>query len=1147
MKPFALLLAVSPLALVSCAGDAIPTLLQATPPGNGPKVVWDLGRRPLPNIPLPNDVATFADPTSRTGLRVNASLVAPTHMDRIARSGLDMMEGWGTFEPITVAFEKESNADPRGPAVDLADVAARMQKDDLDFSNDAVYLINLTTGVPIPLDVGDGNFPLPVARLGYYFPNDVKETAQASQNLLFEHAEEGAGLTQADYTPQLDQDFDGVLDHPNTFGPPGQVPGVDDLLGWYERETDTLRVRPIIPLDEKTEYAVVLTDRLRGPDGQPVRSPFQAVYHAAQRAGAAKTIAAIDDPRHKAYFGDIAGSGLTHVAFVWTFTTEPVHEDMVILRDGLYGKGPFARFATEFPPQVTLLRGVGVTESDASEAPNWQSQPQCQGLPGGHVKQRYTVYFDQIQPLLNQLYGLNGANPSTAALLTAETGYIDHIVVGTFQSPYLMGDPASTDPDSQFHVNFVTGEGPMQPDAVHFNIVIPKETATAKQPFPVAFFGHGVGGSDLETLQYGPHFAKQGIAVIGIDMPEHGWVLDSMTKTQAVQGCTLLCCTPWVDAMTTGRAHDLNGDGVPDTAGLWWTPHIFHTRDNVRQGILDSMQATRILRSFDGHAHANQDYNGDGDATDDLAGDFDGNGVPDVGGPNVKYYASGESLGGLISEIQGGIDPFVVATAPASGGGGGTDIAARSYGVATPVMLQVLSPLVIGVPNSDRSGQTNCTGTDRSVRFYLNDLTNSVELEIACLSARELGAKMTVVLTNVTTGERRCARTLDNQGRFRVPLPASIGDRVEVRIYPQADVVDDYKDCQVPSGIAAGRRIDTWEQRYVKARPVANPSAGCPASASKGCQRFRETFYPVGSPLVAPQEGLGLSRQTPDLRRIMDLLQAAFDPADPINFAPYYMLRPLSGVDGKPVPPHGLIDVSDIGDGYVNVATAKAFARAAGAIPFMRPTAVTNFPEYADYVMPAGLYQSWGRRTANQVLIDNHEMEGISRFGRTPAGPACTSANYNTQNTAFSCNAPPMDNPMLCTNALFDGDWLGEGQDGYDQQHPATPLRVARDVTVRPTDPASIAAAWAPRIRGAPFSPDTAAWPNPLLGSVSLDTIPDGDHAINAGDPCQAFDAETYIQGTMARFFSSGGTDLDYLSHPATHRCLADRSCPFLQ
>ena len=37
---------------------------------------------PLPEIPLPNDVATWPDPTSRTGLRLKASLAAPTAIER---------------------------------------------------------------------------------------------------------------------------------------------------------------------------------------------------------------------------------------------------------------------------------------------------------------------------------------------------------------------------------------------------------------------------------------------------------------------------------------------------------------------------------------------------------------------------------------------------------------------------------------------------------------------------------------------------------------------------------------------------------------------------------------------------------------------------------------------------------------------------------------------------------------------------------------------------------------------------------------------------------------------------------------------------------------------------------------------------------
>ena len=40
------------------------------------KDTWSLLQQ-LPEVPLPNDVATYADPTSPTGLRLNASILAP--------------------------------------------------------------------------------------------------------------------------------------------------------------------------------------------------------------------------------------------------------------------------------------------------------------------------------------------------------------------------------------------------------------------------------------------------------------------------------------------------------------------------------------------------------------------------------------------------------------------------------------------------------------------------------------------------------------------------------------------------------------------------------------------------------------------------------------------------------------------------------------------------------------------------------------------------------------------------------------------------------------------------------------------------------------------------------------------------------------
>src|SRR6185295_10141817 len=104
--------------------DRAPTGLRRTPPGPGATVRYDLAHKPLPDVPLPTDTATWPDPTSRTGLRINASLVAPTHIERQARERFSQMEGWGTFAPISVSFDIDKK-DPSyrgvaGAAIDLA-------------------------------------------------------------------------------------------------------------------------------------------------------------------------------------------------------------------------------------------------------------------------------------------------------------------------------------------------------------------------------------------------------------------------------------------------------------------------------------------------------------------------------------------------------------------------------------------------------------------------------------------------------------------------------------------------------------------------------------------------------------------------------------------------------------------------------------------------------------------------------------------------------------------------------------------------------------------------------------------------------------------------------------------------------------------
>jgi hypothetical protein len=1143
-----------------CSVDRAPAGLRATPAGTGPQIVFDVERQPLPEIPQPNDIATWPDPTSRTGRRINVSTQSPTTMETTARQQFGNMEGWGTFAPVTLAFTREPGADATKAAIDLDDVRLRMQNDGHDFTNDPVYIVNLKTGVPVMVDMGDGNFPLTPRDLNLYFPNDPKV---AQQNIVFESVEEGAGMTQAEYSPSLDLDFDGVLDHPNTLGPlgPNQIHGVDDLMSWYERQSDTLILQPLLPLDEMTPYAVVVTDRLHGPDGQPVRSPFAYVNHPEQTADLQPLVSILSDASRANYYGDIAGSGAGHVAFAWTFTTEPVYDDLRRLRDGLYGKGPFASFATQFPPTVTALRAVGMATDPSLEKEPLPSFPQCVPALGQPYIVNVAAAHDALQLIVTVALAKEfSLTASQEAAILDSLQYVDHFVIGTFRSPYLVGsDPAHENPEESFNLDFQTGQGRVTSDVVPFFLAVPKAKPGAAQPFPTVMWSHGTSLFKEEAIVRVGYFARQGVATLAIDMPGHGLYLNKSQNSIAEVALGSSCNVEWLQAMDgcvgnpadktcAGRAHDLNGDGTPDSGGELWTAHIFHSRDNIRQSVLDQMQTVRVVESFDGKTMSSQDFNSDGKP--DLAGDFDGDGTPDIGA-GKPIYTAGNSYGGIVAMIHGALDPYVVASAPISGGGGLVNVVEHSSLIPTSVFEQIISPLVIAVPASSRgpgttAPATNCSANQMSLRFEVNSLLNSAELEIACLDPGELGPNMTVLVTNTRNKVTHCARS-DAQGNVRVPFPADQGDGVTVGIYKQADVVQSYDGCALKPGVSIhpDRLVSTWEQGASSFTPIGGLQATCPSGA--GCQQYWGTMYPVGTPLVAPQEGLGYARQTPDERRLLTITQGAVDVADPINFAPYYMFKTVPGVNGEALPHRGILVQNTVGDPYVPIATGSAFARAAGVLPFLPPRAATLMPEYADYATPQPLYDAFGGMTPNDVLLQNHVIRGIARLAYTQAGPSC-GVNYvppPPPGSSSTCTTPPAFDPSTCGQTLYDADWNSEGTNLEDAPHPATPLRLAR-LTQTASDPTSLATAWAPRIADlAPGAPDTTAGSTPVLGLVNAYINPLGQHVFFINDPCRAFDDVTYFDTMMARYLASGGTDYYAVSHPQTHKCMATQSCPF--
>ena len=1165
---------------LSCSVDEAPAGLKRTPPGEGPVIRFNVMQKPLPDIPMPNDVATWPDPTSRTGLRLNPSLVAPTNIEHVARQKFGELEGWATYGWLSVGFDKREGG--RGQAaIDLENVRRRHQGDDYELADDAVYLVNLRTGVPVPVDLGEGSFNYVLRDKHRFGANDPR---RSEQYLLFESYDETAGRDlDTPYEPSLDTDFDGVLDVPNLDDPracppppadpadPDQVERdrclADHLLDWYQRQDDTLLISPMIPLDEMTQYAVVLTDRLVDAQGNPVRSPFDFVYHPMQERGIATLQRHLSNRALSSYYGDIGGTGLDHVAFAWVFTTQPAYDDMRKLRDGLYGQGPFAALADSFPRKLEVGRAKGLlTEEEMAsngDDSSWRGADACKKLDQNLV----TVRPSETRHVFLQIANGIGIQGKEADGFMDALDAIDYMIIGQFHAPYYFsGGPGNTDPNATFHLNYAEGTGEIYDDLVPFILTVPKETASHKPPYPVSMHAHGTSVHKLESLAFAGNLARQGIAMIALDAPGHGIVLDEGTETLVRVLMKGSCLGPFSDGFLSGRARDLDGDGRLDNGGDLWTAYIFHTRDVIRQTSLDYVNAVRILRSFDGVTRG-QDYDGDGNV--DLAGDFNADGRVDVGGPNGSYSVSGASFGGLIAGILGGLDPYVQSSSPNSGGGGLIQIAVRSFQseVVDAITMRVLGPIVVGVltPDPPDERRTSCAAGEVSVQWLVPDIDNLVSVEIACLPGSVGGSSGgTVVVRNTSNGEVRCGRS-DASGQFRVTIPSSTGDTVSIDLYDVADNVNSYGACGVVDPARRVRTIATWESvRFAKDQKDDEGKVLCTAEA--GCQRFQQQVYRVGSPLVSPAEGNGYLRQTPTFRQFVQLAQASVNSADPVNFAPYYALRGLPDPRGVAVPAHGLTTVHTIGDMNVPINAGIGFARASGAVPFLRPGAVSKYPALADYVTPSSLYSALGDRTPNRVLIDWHTMEGIARLERHPAGPACAPNEQSVTNAACHPACAPIDpegkclsgqscmdgvcsetiSSSTCARALADLDDFSESADLFDAQRAPVPLRLGRIARRATAD--TLDEIWAPRLSGEPFATsDQGAWAaDERVIALALGYLdPVGTHTYNFTNPCRAFDASMYLHGLTARFFASDGKDVYALSHPATHRCLSDLSCPF--
>lgn len=860
------------LAVAGCGdgGSLEPAELTASCDG-GPRVIFDPLTEHTPEVPLPNDVATVIDTSSPTGRRVNVRIFAPTVFEQAVRRGLSSLDGWGTFAPITVAFDADH-------PIDLHSITSDPTRIGQPGTN-SVLLVDLGATEPYwgsrfaPLDTRNGtNFPIhiqgfPFPPGGRSFPPYTYGTNARGETQAFYRGEEID--EQLAFRPDNREDLDGD--------------GVPELLSFYEKETNTLILRPILPLRPKTQYVMVVTkgvhDRSGGAACAPANFPYTA--HATQ----------VDAVRAALPHLAAAGVSADDIAFAWSFTTQSISDVFDGVAAGLDGQGSLGHLQAEYPPVLSEVTPLGVPFLEKEVAPG--------------IKNPYLLdvnVFGELLEIVTPLFPEIGD-----AMLSFEN--VDYCVLGQYQTTNFRATP-----DELFDIDLASGRATVGVEDVPFLLCVPKATAAHQPPFPVALYCHGNQSIRFEAIASANALAKNGVAVMAIDAVGHGPILSRkdildlfeglppslqeavLRLLSRIFGTKPVGDTPeeivdnllkvgFFDALgVQGRAVDLSGDGYPDNGANFWSADTFKTRDVVRQTVIDLMRLMRILEHFDQAQVPAPPSTPPAKLSPEEAfrhlgaGDFNMDGVLDVGGttlyapyaeggkPEVaaapqRYFQTGISLGGIVSSVMIGAERRIVAGAPVVPGGGLTDVMLRSdlKDVMYRIYYEVLGPVFIGEPaGGGATGQTTVRAENNLRRFDLGTL------------AIRAGGRIHGL--NLVNGEEKWADVMADGG-FVIGVAADEGDPVSLESFDA-------------SGTLVGK-LD----------------------------------------VTSPLRGFGLDRNTPRFRRFVGLAQMTLEPADPINYGVRWFVDPPAGWPAKNV-----LQLTDPGDLTVPINNQIALARAAGLL-----------------------------------------------------------------------------------------------------------------------------------------------------------------------------------------------------------------------
>jgi hypothetical protein len=1114
-------------ALSACSSGAPLDGLAPAIDRGGPHVVFDLLHKPLPEIPFPSDLATRPDTSSRTGLRINASLIAPSQLERNVRGLLDTLDGFGTFAPATVAFDKD---------LDVLDLYNR--QNNADPGDDGVYLVDLADGTLAPLDFNGGHFPYTLNRPDQYFINDPNSGAY---NLLFP--------TSGPFPNFLHtaQPHDTLREQ------------ADDLLTFYERQTRTLVLRPVVPLKQEHRYAFVLTTRLHGTTSgaPPISSPHAGINHGSQTAELQPLLTHLPP-----------GTQLSDIAYAWAFTTQSTTRDLEQIRRGLTdGRGALSSLSFQYRVQdgtstaygtliqVLQERGAYTPGQSSANLGDYILPVDCPAPPAPQSCLGALLRDPQVQGLLI------GANPAEVSALLDTFKYVDYFVSGTFISPSFLDTDSGAPQDQSFQIDWQTGNARTVPEPITFILAVPKERPEVGHlaPFPTVIAGHGYKSARIEhILGFGGTMAKFGLATIAIDAYGHGIGVDPLVELLGRNIAHGYGLDAFADAVFRGGSRDLDYDGIKDPGGDFWTADTFHTRDVVRQSIVDWMQLARVLRSFDGTGtmlvgtHV------------EKAGDFNADGVPDIAGPptwpgnvfgldgKTKIFNKGDvnpgsdlfvfgiSLGGILSAILPAVEPGIVAAAPVSGAGGLADVGIRSTltDVVQAVFLELFGPFFatchfdptpLGGPTDPQTGMPIgvCEpGTPDTLVLVVQDVNRERDIPVAPLT---LAAGQQVMVKNLAQNPSGadclppaqlpgqppvpvaapkidgCSLgTADLAGRLRLPISADWPSLESTRTDQGPGLVQKVQVTVLSPG-------DPLQVTVLGAAPQVIDKYQLPS-------RFFGVNYKPGDPLTSPARGYGLSRNTPEFRRMMGLSQLILEPGDPVNYAPHYF-NPSDLLAARGTTPANVLVVGTSGDPGVPVNTAIALARAAGLVEMTQPD--------HDYGLPI-----------DQVLIRSGAVEavgGTRRFDDPDGGVYAALPGHLRCNPGDDCTGDVLVDP---TSYSLDGGICADGLQAPRLDPPLRQqlVRQSSGPTACPVSARqSASGCWSTGASAcAAGAPGLSALLIPYLNRT-------GQHGFRNPQPTKPFDMDQFMANLIGRFFECRGHELHF------EGCQQDlASCPWI-